>query len=34
MSMPMEWVSIRKGRRVSQNLWIDQGIRVVVYEAE
>jgi hypothetical protein len=34
MSMPMEWMSIRKGRRVSQNLWIDQGIRVVVYEAE
>lgn len=34
MSMPVEWLSIRKGRRIAQNLWIDQAMRVVVFEAE
>ena len=34
LSMPEAWLSIRKGRRVTHDLWIDQGIRVVVFEAE
>lgn len=33
-SMPVEWLSIRKGRRIARNLRIDQSIRVVVFEAE
>jgi hypothetical protein len=33
-SMPDSWVSIRKGRRVEQNLWIDQSMRVVVFVAK
>jgi len=34
LSMPAKWLSIRKGRKLSQDLWIDHTIRVAVFEAE
>ncbi|MFN0006587.1 MAG: hypothetical protein ACKVXR_01665 [Planctomycetota bacterium] len=34
MGMPEEWKSIRKGRRVTKTVWIDQSIGVVVFEPE
>jgi len=34
MGMPEKWVSIRKGRRVTNSVWIDQSIGVIVFEPE
>lgn len=34
MGMPEKWLSIRKGRRVGETVWIDQAIGVVVFEPE
>jgi hypothetical protein len=34
MGMPEEWLSIRKGRRVVDTVWIDPSIGLVVLEAE
>ena len=33
-SMPEAWLSIRKGRRITRDVWIDHEIRVVVFEPD
>jgi hypothetical protein len=33
-SMPGAWGTIRKGRHIVRDLWVDQTIRVVVFEAD